>query len=72
MANFILASRIFLRKLMNGCNMSKGYKKFTTKHGQKRPENPLEEAPVKDVFDTISEKQNAKGIEDFFEPTKNY
>lgn len=52
--------------------MSKGYKKFTTKHGQKRPEKPLQETSEKDVFDTISEKQNNKGIEDFFEPTKNY
>jgi|GEM_PF-4557526 len=52
--------------------MAKGYKRFTAKHGQKRPEKPLEETPEKDVFDSISEKQNAKGIEDFFEPTKNY
>lgn len=51
--------------------MAKGYKRFTAKHGQKRPEKPLEE-PVKDVFESISEKQNTKGIEDFFEPMKNY
>lgn len=52
--------------------MAKGYKRFSAKHGQKRPEKPLEETPAKDVFDSISEKQNTKGIEDFFEPTKNY
>lgn len=50
--------------------MAKSYKKFTAKHGQKRPEKVISEQ--KDTFDSISEKQNAKGIEDFFEPTKNY
>jgi len=48
------------------------YKKFTAKRGQPRYESKPEAKPEEDVFDRISEKQDQKGLNDWFEPTRNY